>query len=57
MLRELIQELVELVEAGHLKTVIDRRYPLSEAVEAHRYVDGGHKRGNVVLVISPQQFQ
>ena len=49
--REDLVELARLVDEGALRPIIDRSYPLAEAADAVRYVEGGHARGKVLVQI------
>ena len=50
---EHLRAVTELVEAGELRPVIDRQYPLEQMAEAHRYADTEQKLGNIVIVVGP----
>jgi NADPH:quinone reductase-like Zn-dependent oxidoreductase len=52
LLREDLKLLGELATKGEMRPVIDRTYALNDIIEAHRYVDNGHKRGNVVITVT-----
>ena len=54
-LTEEIQFIVDLAEKGEIHPVIDRSYPLDEIVAAHRYIDQGHKKGNIVIIIAHKE--
>lgn len=55
-LKKLLGELIEIYKEGRLTTPIDRQYPLEKLAEAQRYIDSGRKKGNVVIIVEPQNL-
>jgi NADPH:quinone reductase-like Zn-dependent oxidoreductase len=45
----------ELVEAGKIKSIIDRCYPLEQTAKAHRYVENGSRSGSVIITVAQQK--
>lgn len=52
-LSTLLSELVDIQQEGGFRTVIDRQFPLEKVSRAHSYVEGGHKKGNVIIIVQP----
>ncbi|MBN2639497.1 MAG: NAD(P)-dependent alcohol dehydrogenase [Bacteroidales bacterium] len=53
-LKHMLSELVEIFNAGKLKIVLDRQFPLEKVGKAHAYISGGHKKGNVVILVDAE---